>query len=99
MPSNNPTDKPPMVPPMATTMDTRAVFHPKVPIMGGLIQINHDAYSAWTRGKPLANWTGLDPLAPRYEQLPNFIQLMKIRVSRPIVLALKPSLPRTPASI
>ena len=89
MPSDDPTDEPPtvptMVPPVATTTASSSAFCPKVPTMGGLIQVKHDVYSAWTGGKPLADWTGLDTTAHSYEQ--------------PIALALKPSSPRAPASI
>ena len=68
MPSDDPTDEPPMVPPVATTAVSSSVFCPKVPAMGGLIQVKHNTYSAWTGRKPLADWTGLDTLAHCYEQ-------------------------------
>ena len=67
-PSDDPTDEPPTVPPVATTAASSSIFRPKVPTMGGLIQVKHDAYSAWTGGKPLADWTGLDMMAHSYEQ-------------------------------
>ena len=72
MPSNDPTDQPttvpPTVPPVATSAVSSSVFHPKVPTMGGLIHVKHNVYSAWTSGKPLADWTGLDMAAPGYEE-------------------------------
>ena len=68
MPSNDPTDQPPTVPPVAMTAALSSVFHLKVPTMGGPIQVKHDAYSAWTGRKPLADWTGLDTMLPSYEQ-------------------------------
>ena len=38
------------------------MIHPKTPIMGGIIQSSEDEFSAWTGGKPKANWSGLvDP--------------------------------------
>ena len=36
---------------------------PRTPIMGGIIQSSKDEYSAWTGGKPKADWSGLDPTA------------------------------------
>ena len=68
MPSDDPTDEPPMVPPVATTTASSSIFHPKVPTMGGIIQVKHDTYSTWTGRKPLADWTGLDMSAHGYEQ-------------------------------
>ena len=63
MPSDDPTDEPPTVPPVATTAALSSIFHPKVPTMGGLIQVKYNAYSTWTSGKPLTDWTGLDTMA------------------------------------
>ena len=57
MPSDDPTDEPPTVPPVATTAVLSSVFCSNVPTMGGLIQVKHDMYSAWTGRKPLADWT------------------------------------------
>ena len=45
-------------PPAATTP-----FQPPTPTMGGLVQISASDFCAWTGGKPLANWSGLDPTA------------------------------------
>ena len=47
IPSKDPTNKPSTVPPIAMTAASSSVFHPKVPTMGGLIQVKHYAYSAW----------------------------------------------------
>ena len=68
MSSDNPTDQPPTVPPVTMTAASSSVFHLKVPTMGGLIQVKHDAYSTWTSRIPLADWTGLDTMAHSYEQ-------------------------------
>ena len=72
MSSDDPTDQPPTVPstvpPVAMTAASSSVFRPKVPTIGGLILVQHDAYSAWTSGKPLADLTGLDTMAHGYEQ-------------------------------
>ena len=68
IPSDDPTDEPPMVPPVATTAALSSVFCPKVPTMGGLIQVKHDTYSMWTGRKPLADRTGLDTSAHSHEQ-------------------------------
>ena len=59
---------PPTVPPVAMTTALSSILCPKVPTMGGLIQVKHDVYSVWTGRKPLADWTGLDMAAPGYEQ-------------------------------
>ena len=37
--------------------------------MGGIIQIKHDAFAAWTGGVPLADWSGLaDPSKDKFRQ-------------------------------
>ena len=77
MPSNDPTNKPPTVPPVARTAASTSIFCPKVPTMGGLIQVKHDTYSAWTSGKPLADWTGLDTSALGYEQTAQLCPISK----------------------
>ena len=68
MPSDDPTDEPPTVPPVAMTAASSSVFCPKVPTMGGFIQVKHNTYSAWTSRKPLVDWTSLDMFAHSYEQ-------------------------------
>jgi hypothetical protein len=46
-----------------TTTPAQA-FQPPTPLMGGLVQITSSDWCAWTGGKPLADWTALDPTAP-----------------------------------
>ena len=36
--------------------------------MGGLVQVKHDAYSAWTGRKPKADWSELEETSLEYEQ-------------------------------
>ena len=47
----------------------REPFKPPQPHMGGIIQIKHDAFAAWTGGVPLADWSGLaDPSKDKFRQ-------------------------------
>ena len=46
----------------------KSPFKPPDPKMGGLVQVKHDAYSAWTGGKPKADWSELEETSPEYEQ-------------------------------
>ena len=50
------------------TTTPKSPFKPPDPKMGGLVQVKHDAYSAWTGGKPKADWSKLDETSPEYEQ-------------------------------
>ena len=51
------------------TTTARTAFRPNPPPkMGGLVQVKHDTFSAWTGGKPLHDWSDLDASAPGYEQ-------------------------------
>ena len=43
--------------PAASTAYT--VFKPKEPKFGGLVQVGHDTWAAWTGGKPKADFTQL----------------------------------------
>ncbi|KAI2491647.1 hypothetical protein MHU86_22930 [Fragilaria crotonensis] len=52
---------------------------PVNPIMGDVILLSKDSWSAWTGGKPKADWTGLDPSAPTESTSPN--QLRPVFVS------------------
>lgn len=52
---------------------------PPKPIMGAIIALAKDSWSAWTGGKPKANWTGLDPSAQLDTTSPN--QLRPVYVS------------------
>ena len=55
------------------------VLKPLKPIMGDVIALSKDSWSAWTGGKPKADWTGLDPTAPGESTSPN--QLRPVYVS------------------
>ena len=49
------------------TTTARTAFRPNPPPkMGGLVQVKHDTFSAWTGGKPLHDWSDLDASAPGY---------------------------------
>ena len=55
--------------PMTSEIATpKSPFKPPDPEMGGLVQVKHDAYSAWTGGKPKADWSELEETSPEYEQ-------------------------------
>ena len=55
--------------PMTSEATTpKSPFKPPDPKMGGLVQVKHNAYSAWTGGKPKADWSKLDETSPEYEQ-------------------------------
>ena len=55
--------------PMTSKIATpKSPFKPPDPKMGGLVQVKHDAYSAWTGGKPKADWSELEETSPEYEQ-------------------------------
>ena len=55
--------------PMTSEIATpKSPFKPPDPKMGGLVQVKHDAYSAWTEGKPKADWSELEETSPEYEQ-------------------------------
>ena len=44
---------------------------PPKPIMGDLVALSKTEWSAWTGGKPIYTWTGLDPSARIYHTSPN----------------------------
>ena len=52
---------------------------PDKPIMGNIINLAKDDWSAWTGGKPVADWTGLDPSVPDEVTSPN--QLRPVNAS------------------
>ena len=55
--------------PMTSEITTpKSPFKPPDPKMDGLVQVKHDAYSAWTGGKPKADWSKLEDTSPEYEQ-------------------------------
>ena len=53
----------------STTVDT--VDKPPKPNMGGLVSLSKSEWAAWTGGKPLSDWSGLDPTARDYHVSPN----------------------------
>jgi hypothetical protein len=55
---------------------------PPTPTMGGLLQTTKDEWSAWTGGKPKADWTGLDPSAARVYQSPNQLRSLYVKTSQ-----------------
>ena len=57
--------------PMTSKITTpKSLFKPPDPKMGGLVivQVKHDTYSAWTGGKPKADWSKLEETSLEYEQ-------------------------------
>ena len=52
---------------------------PPKPIMGAVIALSKDSWSAWTGGMPKADWTGLDPSSQLETTSPN--QLRPVYVS------------------
>ena len=39
--------------------------------MGGIVRLSKDNWAAWTGGKPITNWSGLDPTAETEHISPN----------------------------
>ena len=52
-------------------MSTTSPLMPTKPIMGGIVQTSMDEWTPWTGGKPMIDWTGLDPTAPVMFRSPN----------------------------
>ena len=44
--------------------DATGIFKPKEPKFGGLVEEAKDKWTAWTGGKPKADWTGLEQPNP-----------------------------------
>ena len=42
-----------------TTDPVKSVVKPDKPIMGNIVPLTKDDWSAWTGGKPVSGWTGL----------------------------------------
>jgi hypothetical protein len=42
-----------------------------MPIMGGLLALSKTEWAAWTGGKPLSDWSGLEPSARNQHVSPN----------------------------
>ncbi|KAI2488972.1 hypothetical protein MHU86_25624 [Fragilaria crotonensis] len=63
--------------PVSTTTSPTPVSDPVTsdrpvkPIMGNVVLLSKDDWSAWTGGKPLAGWIGLDPSASEELTSPN----------------------------
>ena len=55
-------------PMMSEIATPKSPFKPPDPKMGGPVQVKHDAYSAWTGGKPKADWSELEETSPEYKQ-------------------------------
>ena len=62
--SSNPT-------PHTSTVPTTTPWMPTKPIMGGTQQVGANEFSAWTGGKPMADWSGLDPSSKQVPVTPN----------------------------
>lgn len=60
-------------PVMTTTEDPVAeeIKKPDKPIMGNVIRLSKDDWSAWTGGKPISDWSGLAPSASDELTSPN----------------------------
>jgi Zinc knuckle len=84
-PTPNPGDDPVLVdaPPTPTspvaTDPVSTVVKPDKPIMGNIVSLSKDDWSAWTGGKPASGWTGLDPSAADELTSPN--QLRPVHAS------------------
>jgi hypothetical protein len=48
---------------------TKEALKPLKPIMGDAIALSKDSWSAWTGGKPKADWTGLEIQPPPENRL------------------------------
>ena len=56
-----------------------ASVRPDKPIMGKIVSLSKDDWSAWTSGKPAPGWVGLDPSAADNITSPN--QLRPVHAS------------------
>jgi GAG-pre-integrase domain/Zinc knuckle len=58
---------------LTTGVSTTSVptFMPPKPIMGGIIQTTEKDFIPWTGGRPLVDWTGLDPTSRTTPKSPN----------------------------
>jgi hypothetical protein len=65
---------PPQEPPSADTEASTGNVDegkPPKPIIGAVIALSRDSWSAWTGGKPKADWSGLDPSSETETASPN----------------------------
>jgi GAG-pre-integrase domain/Zinc knuckle len=72
----------------ALTQATVPVYMPDKPIMGGIIPCPKEGYIAWTGGKPLFDWSGLEnpnvkPTENQHRHFSNFKALNYRRSGRP----------------
>lgn len=63
MASPTPTSDPVTASPTPPVPDPVAFNRPDKPIMGNIVSLSRDDWSAWTGGKPAPGWVGLDPSA------------------------------------
>ena len=71
MTSPTPTSDPVAASPTPTVLVPLASDRPEKPIMGDIVSLSRDDWSAWTGGKPAPGWVGLDPSAARDLTSPN----------------------------
>ena len=57
-------------------------FLPPTPKMGGISKVNANEQVAWTGGKPLADWSGLDPKSPKSPISPNQYRSASVSTSQ-----------------
>jgi hypothetical protein len=57
-------------------------FLPPTPVMGGVSKVNAIEQVAWTGGKPLADWSGLDPKSPTSPVSPNQYRSASVSTSQ-----------------
>ena len=80
--SDAPSDPEPfvVVPPAATgSVSATTVVRPDKPIMGNIVSLSKDDWSAWTGGKPASSWMCLDATASDELTSPN--QLRPVHAS------------------
>ena len=79
MASPTPTSDPLTASPTPTVPDPVASSRPDKPIMGNVVSLSKDDWSAWTGGKPALGWVGLDRSAADDLTSPN--QLRPVHAS------------------
>ena len=61
---------------------TTSPFVPPTPKMGGISKVNATEQVAWTGGKPLADWSGLDSKSPKSPISPNQYRTASVSTSQ-----------------
>ena len=75
MASPTPTSDPVAASPTPPVSDPIAASNrPGKPIMGNIVPLSRDDWSAWTGGKPAPGWVGLDPSAANDITSPNHLR-------------------------